>query len=176
MTKGLESRYFNLREEKHQMNSNLDELSCSRLHFIQSAMSLIQLVETDRRCWTSGELGRQKPLYIPVSHRRKDASADHAWQLWLRGQQCIEEKELVPGLSLGLRLCFVGSAKLSLAAARFYNEIKYIILTIIFIVKMTMQVLECITLLKVTILIFHNLEKVLVRHAAAFHYKKSTDN
>ena len=43
------------------MNSDLDELSCSRLHFIQSAMSLMQLVETDRRCWTSVELGRQKP-------------------------------------------------------------------------------------------------------------------
>src|SRR6218665_2006946 len=81
------------------MNSDLDELSCSRLHFIQSAMSLMQLVETDRRCWTSVELGRQKP-YIPVSHRRKDARADHAWLLWLRGRQCIEETELVPGLSL----------------------------------------------------------------------------
>src|SRR6218665_1151689 len=58
MTKGLQSRYFNLREEEHQMNSDLDELSCSRLHFLQSAMSLMQLVETDRRCWTSVELGQ----------------------------------------------------------------------------------------------------------------------
>ena len=31
------------------MNSDLDELSGSRLHFIQSAMSLVQLIETDRR-------------------------------------------------------------------------------------------------------------------------------
>src|SRR6218665_1827648 len=40
MTKGLQSMCFSLREEEHQMNSDLDELSCSRLHFIQSAMSL----------------------------------------------------------------------------------------------------------------------------------------
>src|SRR6218665_1907203 len=37
---------------------------------------------------------------INLSHRRKDAPADHACLLWLRGRQCIEEKELVPGLSL----------------------------------------------------------------------------
>src|SRR6218665_2265589 len=36
-------------------------MNCGRLHFTQSAMSLMQLVETDRRCWTSVELGRQKP-------------------------------------------------------------------------------------------------------------------
>jgi len=47
------------------MNSDLDELSCSRLHFIQSAMSLMQLVETDRTWYTSAELGRQKPyIYL----------------------------------------------------------------------------------------------------------------
>src|SRR6218665_3522116 len=34
------------------------------------------------------------------SHRRKEAPADSGWLLWLGGQQCIEEKELVPGLSL----------------------------------------------------------------------------
>src|SRR6218665_3585087 len=73
MTKGLQSRYFNLREEEHQMNSDLDELSCSRLHFIQSPMSLMQLVETDLRCWTSVELGRQKLYIYIMSHRRKDA-------------------------------------------------------------------------------------------------------
>src|SRR6218665_4101585 len=70
MTKGLQSRYFNLREEEHQMNSDLDELSCSRLHFIQSAMSLMQLVEADRRCWTSVGLGRQKPYTCESSASR----------------------------------------------------------------------------------------------------------
>src|SRR6218665_2893084 len=40
--------------------------------------------------------------------------------------------------------CFVGSTKFSLAATKFYNKIKYIILTMIFIVKITMQVFECI--------------------------------
>src|SRR6218665_2671527 len=61
MTKGLQSRCITMREKEHQMNSDLDELSCCRLHFIQSAVSLMQLVETYRRCWTSVELGRQKP-------------------------------------------------------------------------------------------------------------------
>src|SRR6218665_3326932 len=58
MKKGLQYRCFNLREEEHQMNSDLNKLSCSRLHFIQSALPLMQLVETDRRCWTSVELYR----------------------------------------------------------------------------------------------------------------------
>src|SRR6218665_157425 len=37
MIKVLQSRCFNLREEEHHMNSDLDELSCSRLHFIHSS-------------------------------------------------------------------------------------------------------------------------------------------
>src|SRR6218665_1344538 len=74
MTKGLQSRYFNLREEEHQMNSDLDELSCSQLHFIQSAMLLMQLVETDRRCWTPMELGRQKP---PRQHKFRAMNGAH---------------------------------------------------------------------------------------------------
>src|SRR6218665_487215 len=61
MTKGLQSSLSIFRDDEHQMNSDLEEFSCSRLHFIQSAMSLRQFVETDRRCWTSVELGRQKP-------------------------------------------------------------------------------------------------------------------
>src|SRR5678815_5712802 len=61
MTKGLRSSLSTLREDEHQMNSDLDEFSCNRLHFIQSAMSLMQLTETDRRCWTSVGSGRQKP-------------------------------------------------------------------------------------------------------------------
>src|SRR6218665_3248773 len=70
MTKRQQSSHLILRDDEHQMNSDWEEFSCSRLHFIQSAMSLMQFVETDRRCWTSVELGRHKPYICESSAKR----------------------------------------------------------------------------------------------------------